>query len=448
MPSSCAARDLSPQLGGPRTRLGLHARQALVQRRHVERAEDQRTLDQVAQFAHVAGPVVLGEVAEFLVAYLHRRHAELWRQRGDEVLDEVGDVFLVRAQRRQVDLDHLQPVVEVGAEAAFGHLVGQAPVGGGDDAHVHRDLLLAAHRADAPVLQHAQQRGLQRQRQVADLVEEQRAALGIDEQPVAARPAALGRALRVAEQLVLDVFRRHGGAVHRHEGPAAARAVAVQGERGEFLAGARFAGQQHRAVDGGHTLQRALQALDGDRAADQAVGRRRALREGAAQHPVLSLQLGALQTAPHRIEDLRDAKGLEDEVAGAGAQRLDRGVEVGKGGDQHHLAAEAALAQLAQPGDAALARQRDVEDEQVEAVAPHQRVAGLGVGGAVHLAAAAGQGLLEEVAHAGFVVDDEQVGQRPFGRGRGRGHRIGAFRRALLWHRRCTRPRLQQATPA
>jgi hypothetical protein len=69
----------------------------------------------------------------------------------------------------------------------------------------HRDLLLAAHRADAACFQRAQQRGLQRQRQLADLVEEQRAALGIDEQSPLATAG-------LAEELGLDRRRREDGA--------------------------------------------------------------------------------------------------------------------------------------------------------------------------------------------------------------------------------------------
>jgi hypothetical protein len=86
MPSNWAARVLSPptesstarmcsfssvcrsvgQRGERRVGRALGARQALVQRRHVQRTEDQRALDQVAQLAHVAGPVVLLQVGQLV----------------------------------------------------------------------------------------------------------------------------------------------------------------------------------------------------------------------------------------------------------------------------------------------------------------------------------------------------------------------------------------------
>jgi len=55
-------------------------------------------------------------------------------------------------------------------------------VRGGDQAYIGRDRLVAAHRPDQIVLQHAQQLHLQAHRHVADLAEQQRAALGALEQ--------------------------------------------------------------------------------------------------------------------------------------------------------------------------------------------------------------------------------------------------------------------------
>ena len=162
-----------------------------------------------------------------------------------------------------------------------------------------------------------------------------------------------------------------------------------------------------------------------------AVGRRGALQQRALEDPVLALEQRALEAMLDGVEDLRDAKRFQDEVARAGTQRLDRGVEVGVGGDQHHLAGKTEFAQLAQPGDAALAGQRDVEDHQVEAMPAHQPVGLFGAAGHQRMAHARRQRLEQEVAHARFVIDDQHGGMRPtlaaewmgFGRGaHGSGH--------------------------
>jgi hypothetical protein len=76
------------------------------------------------------------------------------------------------AQRRQAHGQAVEAVVQVLAEGLVDHLA-QVAVGGADDGHVHRHALGAAQRRDLALLQHAQQVRLQRQRHVADLVEEQ-----------------------------------------------------------------------------------------------------------------------------------------------------------------------------------------------------------------------------------------------------------------------------------
>jgi len=72
----------------------------------------------------------------------------------------------------------------------------QIAVGRGNDAHVGLDRRASANRRVFALLQHAQQTRLRLQRHVADLVEEQRAALGLFEPADAAvRGAGKGAAL-------------------------------------------------------------------------------------------------------------------------------------------------------------------------------------------------------------------------------------------------------------
>src|SRR4029078_7771674 len=89
-----------------------------------------------------------------------------------EVLRQRQGVVRAIAQRRQVNVNHVQPVKEILPEGAVGEVLFQVTVGGGDDAHV--DLLAArrAQRANLALLQDAQQLGLQRGRQLGDLVQE------------------------------------------------------------------------------------------------------------------------------------------------------------------------------------------------------------------------------------------------------------------------------------
>ncbi len=64
----------------------------------------------------------------------------------------------------------------------FGHIA----VGGGNDADVERNRLLAAHPLDFALLQHAQQLGLQAERHFRDFVEQQVPACACSNLPACA----------------------------------------------------------------------------------------------------------------------------------------------------------------------------------------------------------------------------------------------------------------------
>src|SRR4029079_18198907 len=82
-----------------------------------------------------------------------------------------------------------------------------------------------ADRADLAIRERAQQLGLEVGRQLADLVEKQRAAVGGDEQPIRGARGAGERARDVTEQLALRQLGRDRGTVDRDERATAARAA-------------------------------------------------------------------------------------------------------------------------------------------------------------------------------------------------------------------------------
>ena len=112
-----------------------------------------------------------------------------------------------------------------------------------------------AEPLDLPLLEHAQQLHLDVGRQVADLVEEDRRAIGQLEASDLPRERAGEGAFLAAEQLALDQGRGNRRAVHAHHRRRRRRArfVKVRGE--ELLAGAGLAEEQHRRVRGRHLLQ-------------------------------------------------------------------------------------------------------------------------------------------------------------------------------------------------
>ncbi len=99
---------------------------------------------------------------------------------------QLQHVLAPRPQRRDGEVHHVQPVVEVLAELAPLHQLAEVAVGGGQDAHVHALRAVLAHRADLALLEEAEQLDLRRGGQLARLVEQERASVGLGEE------AALG----------------------------------------------------------------------------------------------------------------------------------------------------------------------------------------------------------------------------------------------------------------
>ncbi len=209
-------------------------------------AEQDRPLEHVLELADVAGPRmrlerrdrVVGDADDLLLQPL----VELL----DDVLHEQRDVADPLAQRRDLQRHHVEPVVEVVAEVAALDLGLEVAVGRGHEPHVDLERLDAADALELALLDRAQQLDLHLDGDLADLVEEQRAAVGELEPPGLARRGAGERALLVAEQLRLHQRLRDRGAVDLDERPVLTARVLMQRLGDELLAGATLARDQHR----------------------------------------------------------------------------------------------------------------------------------------------------------------------------------------------------------
>ena len=152
-----------------------------------------------------------------------------------------------------------QPVVQVLAELAGGHIGGQVGVAGGHYPHVHRHLLDAPHRADDVFLEHPQQLGLEAHVHLGDLIQEEGAAGGGLEQAHLAAPLGAGKGtLGVAEEFGFQHIGVEVGAVDGHKDPVPAGAGVVDGLGVQLLAGAALALQQHGGVGDGDALGQIL----------------------------------------------------------------------------------------------------------------------------------------------------------------------------------------------
>ena len=78
---------------------------------------------------------------------------------------------------RHDQFDDVDAVVEIVAEAAFEHLLAQIAVGGRHQPGIDLDRRVAADRRDLARFERPEQLGLQVERQLADFIEKERAAV-------------------------------------------------------------------------------------------------------------------------------------------------------------------------------------------------------------------------------------------------------------------------------
>ena len=185
--------------------------------------EQRQAFDDIGELAHVPRPGVLDQGLAHRGGEARLRQAVTPRGAGGEVLGEESDVLAALAQRWQGERHDVQAVVEILAEAPGGDLGREVAVGRRDDAHVDRNLGGRADAGDLALLQRPQELRLQRERQLADLVEEDRAGVGGLEAPGAGAVGAGVGAAFDAEELGLEEPLGNRRAVDRHERLGAAR---------------------------------------------------------------------------------------------------------------------------------------------------------------------------------------------------------------------------------
>jgi hypothetical protein len=329
--------------------------------------------------------------------------------RSREARGQQRHVLAPVAQRRDAHRDHAQPVEQVLAERARRRLGREVAVGGGDDAHVHLDGLRAAHPLELLLLQHAQELGLQVEPHLADLVEQQRAAVRALEGALHALHRAGEAPLLVPEQRALDEPLGERGAVELHERPVAPVGVLVHGAREQLLARAALALQEHRGPRRRRGLHRLEDAPDGGRVADD-LPLRAHRAHLAAQRLVLAPQPHVLERLLHRQLELLRPHGLGDVVDRAGLDGRDRVLDRRVPGEHDHRHVVPLALQHREeleprdPGHAV------VRDHQLHRRALHQVQRLAHVARRQRLVSGAAERVLEDQRDRGVVVDVQDGG--------------------------------------
>ena len=108
------------------------------------------------------------------------------------MIQQDADVLAPLAQRRHLDVDDVQAIVEILAERLVGNVIDQAAMRRGDHADVERrQPAIGPDALNLAGLEKAQQQRLHAQAHLADFVHEDRAAVGRSSQPRLSRCASV-----------------------------------------------------------------------------------------------------------------------------------------------------------------------------------------------------------------------------------------------------------------
>src|SRR4051812_596732 len=205
-------------------------------------------LHRVIELADVARPAVIEQELHRTGVEAREVLAVSLRMLLEEVTREQRHVFAALAHGRKVDLDRVQTEQQVLPESPSRHFLVEVGIGGREDPDVHATRPRRSDTLEFTRLEHAQQLGLEAERDVRDLVEEERAAVRELEASHAVCLRVGERTFHVAEELAFEYAFREAPRVHRDERLRGARRDRMKRLRDRALAGAVLAGEQHVRV--------------------------------------------------------------------------------------------------------------------------------------------------------------------------------------------------------
>ena len=210
--------------------------------------QHERALDRVLELAHVPRPVVARETERCVGPEPRHRPSGVLGALLEEVLRQPEHVVFALAERRQVHGDDVEPIEEILTEQAGRDGRPEVRVRCRDDAHVDVLDRVASDRFHLAGLERPEQLHLRARRQIADLVQEERAAVGRLEETCACGECRREGTAGVPEELALDQLLRDRCAVDRDERLACASRSLMDLARHELLTRAALAEHEDRRV--------------------------------------------------------------------------------------------------------------------------------------------------------------------------------------------------------
>src|SRR5208337_653529 len=148
----------------------------------------------------------------------------------------------------------IQPVKQIGTEFLLLHQGTEISIGGGDQTRVRGEGARTPQAFELALLQDAQQFGLELERNLANLIQEDRSPIGQFKAADALRDGAGKGAALMSEELAFQQPGGDGGAVQLHEGARMPHAQVMQSAGDQFFSRPSLAIDKDGGIGGGNGL--------------------------------------------------------------------------------------------------------------------------------------------------------------------------------------------------
>ena len=331
--------------------------------------------------------------------------AELLR----EILDQPRDVVAAVSQRRQRDVEAVEPVIQIEPERAELHRFVEVLVRRGDDSHIGRHRRVAAEPLELLLLKKSQRFRLRHEAHVADLIQKDCAAVDLLELADAALLGPGECSLLMPEQLAFEQRLRQRRAIDREERAVAPCTVLIDRPRDQFLAGPALAGDEHRIIVRGDSADLLVDLLHRVAAPNDL------LRFVWHRLAIINNRRYALKTAGFdrfRDEFLEGVQieRLQQVVERTATHRFNRRFRLGIRGHQNHRHSRVDCSEFLKQVEPALVRQSNIEQRDIRSLRLKrlQSCASIRRRDDLHLRRR--KTTLDHIQDVRFVIDDQNFG--------------------------------------
>ena len=143
------------------------------------KSQHQGTLDHVFKFPDVSAPVITAQNVLDIGREVDFSARECFCVTRNKMIGEKGHIFQPFPERRHVNMDDVEAVIQVFAKLLQVHHVFQVLIGCGNDPDINGDRVFPTYPVEFIVLQDAEDFGLQGQFHIADFIEKQGASIGL-----------------------------------------------------------------------------------------------------------------------------------------------------------------------------------------------------------------------------------------------------------------------------